>query len=394
MANEEHLAILKKGVKEWNKWREENPVIRPDLRRAHLEKRDLRGINFHNAILDRIYLNSANLSENDLSSASLGCSKLINADLSYANLKRTYFGEADLNNSNFKRADLYRADLKNANLSSANLQEAYLGEADLNETNLVGANLSGADLWRTNLVDAKCDNVTLSRAKLWGTQTSGWSIKGIICTSVYWDKEAKILKKYKPGEFEKLHSGKPIIILHYSGGITTLEFATLPGMITKLASEHPGCILRLHALKHEAGEATVEIVMDESGGTDASMLRQELERTAQQWQNGIRTLLEENVDSVILRHIELSNSRLIDAVVENTKAKTAEISKSLSSVMRNIDKLASSQQATQESIEELVREISSLPPPMQNTLLGLLTNIAAAPGEAWLLEIIKRLATR
>jgi len=31
MANEEHLKILKQGVEAWNKWREENPDIEPDL---------------------------------------------------------------------------------------------------------------------------------------------------------------------------------------------------------------------------------------------------------------------------------------------------------------------------------------------------------------------------
>jgi hypothetical protein len=31
MANDKHVAILKKGVKAWNKWRDENPDIPPDL---------------------------------------------------------------------------------------------------------------------------------------------------------------------------------------------------------------------------------------------------------------------------------------------------------------------------------------------------------------------------
>ena len=31
MANKEHLAILKQGVEVWNKWRKENPEIKPDL---------------------------------------------------------------------------------------------------------------------------------------------------------------------------------------------------------------------------------------------------------------------------------------------------------------------------------------------------------------------------
>ena len=37
MANEEHLNILKQGVKEWNRWRHQkssdNPDFRPDLMR-------------------------------------------------------------------------------------------------------------------------------------------------------------------------------------------------------------------------------------------------------------------------------------------------------------------------------------------------------------------------
>jgi hypothetical protein len=36
MANEEHVALLKQGVEVWNKWRKENPVVRPDLNGANL----------------------------------------------------------------------------------------------------------------------------------------------------------------------------------------------------------------------------------------------------------------------------------------------------------------------------------------------------------------------
>jgi hypothetical protein len=31
MANEEHLALLQQGVEVWNKWRNENFEIKPDL---------------------------------------------------------------------------------------------------------------------------------------------------------------------------------------------------------------------------------------------------------------------------------------------------------------------------------------------------------------------------
>ncbi len=32
MANPEHLAILKQGVEQWNKWKKEHPDVLPDLR--------------------------------------------------------------------------------------------------------------------------------------------------------------------------------------------------------------------------------------------------------------------------------------------------------------------------------------------------------------------------
>ena len=32
MANDEHVALLKKSVDAWNAWRDDNPEIRPDLK--------------------------------------------------------------------------------------------------------------------------------------------------------------------------------------------------------------------------------------------------------------------------------------------------------------------------------------------------------------------------
>jgi hypothetical protein len=37
MANDAHVALLKKGVTAWNKWRDENPKIHPDLANADFE---------------------------------------------------------------------------------------------------------------------------------------------------------------------------------------------------------------------------------------------------------------------------------------------------------------------------------------------------------------------
>ena len=44
MANQEHVTIIKKGADEWNKWREVNPGVKPDLAWANLVGTDLSGI--------------------------------------------------------------------------------------------------------------------------------------------------------------------------------------------------------------------------------------------------------------------------------------------------------------------------------------------------------------
>jgi uncharacterized protein YjbI with pentapeptide repeats len=41
MANDEHLAILKRGTKVWNKWRASDSKMQPDLSGAYLKSEDL-----------------------------------------------------------------------------------------------------------------------------------------------------------------------------------------------------------------------------------------------------------------------------------------------------------------------------------------------------------------
>jgi hypothetical protein len=81
MADEEHVDVLKQGWEVWNKWREENFDIVPDLRRA-----DLRG-----AILNRAILANADLTGANLWGANLHCAFLVGADLSRARLFDTLF---------------------------------------------------------------------------------------------------------------------------------------------------------------------------------------------------------------------------------------------------------------------------------------------------------------
>jgi TIR domain/Pentapeptide repeats (8 copies) len=156
MANKGHLAILKKGVAAWNKWRKQHPDILPDLSVANLLKADLSGTDLSRANLVRAQLGGANLREANLSGANLLGVNLVKADLSGANLALAKLGGAIV-----LEAGLSGADLSGANLSGVGLLEADLSGANLGEVNLSGANLNGAKLNGAELSGADFSKATV-----------------------------------------------------------------------------------------------------------------------------------------------------------------------------------------------------------------------------------------
>lgn len=119
MANEEHLAILKKGVSAWNEWRAENPSLKPDLSEAFLARTAFNGVDF-----DR-----ANLHGADLGGTSLHRAQFYRADL----------GSANLGGVNLRGATLVRTNLSKARLGAADFEDSVMGS-----TLLGGVDLSGA----------------------------------------------------------------------------------------------------------------------------------------------------------------------------------------------------------------------------------------------------------
>jgi uncharacterized protein YjbI with pentapeptide repeats len=236
MPNEEHVALLKKGVDAWNAWRDGNRNIDPDLSRADLSKAELvdahlgganlGGANFSEADLTRanlarVYLCEANLVWANLGGAYLGGANLSGADLRHANLGDANFSHANLSGAKLGGALLHAADIRwaslsgadlseanlgaarllRANLSGANLRGAYVGEANLSLANLRGANLGGADLSEANLSRADLGEADLSGANLnaatlvstdlTGANLTGCRIYGISAWSLELDTTTK-----------------------------------------------------------------------------------------------------------------------------------------------------------------------------------------------------------
>jgi uncharacterized protein YjbI with pentapeptide repeats len=164
MANQEHLDILEQGVDAWNRWRQKNPTILPDLngadfRRASLIRANLRGAN----------LREANFSETNLSEAILIGADLRRIKFNETNLMWAYLCEANLSQATLVGSALANADLEHANLFGADLSEtdlslASLIMADLTQANLRQASLVGADLTRAILTRADFTETNLSQA--------------------------------------------------------------------------------------------------------------------------------------------------------------------------------------------------------------------------------------
>src|ERR1035437_39948 len=151
MADEEHLGVLRRGVEEWNGWRELNREVLPDLSDA-----DLRWANLHHADLHRANLEQARMREADLRGADLKGANLVEVDLRGADLS-----EADLATAKAVDANLCGAYLINANVSGALLWGANLTRADCTQANMVGANLSYANVSYTILAGANVSKAHL-----------------------------------------------------------------------------------------------------------------------------------------------------------------------------------------------------------------------------------------
>jgi uncharacterized protein YjbI with pentapeptide repeats len=59
MPNDQHLRILKQGVRTWNGWRNDNWSIKPDLSGVDLAGAELRGANFRETNLEGSNLRGA-----------------------------------------------------------------------------------------------------------------------------------------------------------------------------------------------------------------------------------------------------------------------------------------------------------------------------------------------
>ena len=84
MANQQHLALLKQSIEDWNEWRQTHHEIQPDLSGA-----DLKGARLQRIDLSHAYLNNADLSNAWLKGTDLRDANMQNTLITQKQIKDT-----------------------------------------------------------------------------------------------------------------------------------------------------------------------------------------------------------------------------------------------------------------------------------------------------------------
>lgn len=187
MANQGHLAVLRKGVDEWNRWRLDKIRVRPDLRGAPLRSASLRGANFFSTDLSSAILIAADLRDTSFNRDAT----LAGADMRGADLR----GAALLVGADLRRVDLRGADLRDAVL-----------EADLAEANLSDADLRGADFRAAILTETVLTRALFSARTKWPAGYEAISHGAIVAESaqsdLYGDFEIAFAPELSPNQIK------------------------------------------------------------------------------------------------------------------------------------------------------------------------------------------------
>jgi uncharacterized protein YjbI with pentapeptide repeats len=292
MANKEQLAILKQGVAVWNKWREENPDAKIDLRGVKLDRIDLSGANFRNADIRDASFRFASIEEADFNGAILGQDYQYGygTDFNYANLFGSIFDNIILTQSvtffdaivsytswrNIRVANV-RGIIEYINIDSIRkfnklasnvFKDTILADNDvfmllilgrchslslkgknLKSACLVNFDLRGVDLRETNLLQAYLRGADITGAKLYGSARENWIIDGIRCDYVYWDEAGEQRtppdRDFRPGEFEELYKQLPTFEYIFEQGFTPLDPLIMDRVVQAINKQHKEFSLEL-----------------------------------------------------------------------------------------------------------------------------------------------------
>lgn len=235
--------LIIQGKDIWNNWMLEHSMTEVDLNGLNLSNLDLSDYNLCGVSAYYTNFSNCNLKNVDFSHARLENTNFTNANLSHANFDNAILNEANLNGVIAYKADFYQAILENADLSHGDFRKATFAMSRLINATLNGANLTDSILWETQRVL--------------------WSIKDIICEKCYWgENKTDPPSNYSKGEFEKLHKYNPVIKVHFSQGISPIEFYSLSHFVHGIQNVFDGSIMRISTITEAGKGARVDITLE------------------------------------------------------------------------------------------------------------------------------------
>jgi uncharacterized protein YjbI with pentapeptide repeats len=304
------------------------------ISKAVLKSADLRGADFRGADIAASNFSQANLTGAIFHSVNLNKSKFNGANIRRAFIERANFAGAELqgavlrncqaSRSSFTGCDLRSVDLKGIHLEAANLGGVLADGVDFSGSNLQGCTLVNSVLTRANLIETNLNDADISGVRLWEAQLSGWSIKRVICTEAYWDRDGREPTIYEDGEFERQHSSAERIELIYHGGISRVEVNTLPLFVQHLEGLHEGCLLRLKSIEDAPGGSKVTIVIDDAGALEASALKVTIQEEAAKLQVALKRLEDEKKLREIVENDQLILQKKLFPLLLDIASKDAE----------------------------------------------------------------------
>lgn len=141
--NKKHLKVFRRGVSAWNKWRNKNPNVIPELTGIKLTAEDLDGVNLREADLRTVTFENVNLNNSLLENANLEGSKLKHVSFILANLRGANFNNTKIIESNFNESNCNKAVFENAFICNCSVD--------------------GASFWKCNFKEAESESFSISK---------------------------------------------------------------------------------------------------------------------------------------------------------------------------------------------------------------------------------------
>ena len=277
MANSKHQRILQEGVEVWNKWRESNPNIRPDLSDLDLAGTNLSDANltdtkfsktiFKKARLDRVNFSRSLFVNTDFGGASITFSRFVRNILHSVS-----FHDASLSHSTFFRGRWHRVKLHQADLYGSTFRDCKMDQVDFGNADLSSTVFANVDLSKS---------IGLDKAKHAGPSTLG--------TDTLYRSRGKI-----PAKFLR-DAGLPNELISYLPSlIGAAEPIQLQSCFISYSTKNQNFAERLHSRMRDAGLRVWFAPEDMKGG---DYFFEQIERAIQLHDRLLLVLSEDSIES-------------------------------------------------------------------------------------------------